>query len=233
MKNLLWTIMLITALAVVFTLTACGDDDGDEPLSITITGAATEAYGVYGAWTDDVLTVRATPSDATITCFWEDDDGNITSGVTFTPTEVGSYYLTVSNGIEMKFAEFLVGPKELKGTWKATIVGGSANGEVETVVITPALFKLDSTATSDSVNGGTEFFYFTIDTWAKMSTGVPAAYSVGYTVTGTAIEDGYTGAADYTMFNIFYSSTPTIKFRRTQGNGTTQIERDYTRPVTP
>jgi hypothetical protein len=209
MKNLLMSVVLITALSFVF-LACGGDDDEVTPLSGNV-------Y-LSDGWTTEALVAAYPDGHDEATFEWYKDNAPISgaSGPSYTPTAVGKYKVYVTSGDETEVSnEVLVGDIAFKGTWKGT---NSGNDE-EIVIISPTQFKLDTDVTTE---GQKEFFYFAITKWETASafTGVTGGTTVK--VTGTTTHHEY---ADYSSFLMNANATT---LRRTNESGT-MINTTYTK----
>jgi hypothetical protein len=224
MKNLLWSVVLITALAFVFL--ACGPEE-DPPLSLNLPATA---------WTNEPLTADG---DSIVGVVWTGPGGFTATSATITPTVPGIYYVTVTAAADSedqpKTGSCLVGPGELKGDWEAI----ASLGETESVTITVERFQLETDETPP------EHFAFNITNWEKVSkpaevtSTLPSDYTTGYKMTGT-IDSAYTDhsyvSITGTQFYIFVNSnTPssvTAFYRNsnTSAGGNFWVQRAYERP---
>jgi hypothetical protein len=165
MKNLVWSVVLVAALAFVFT--ACGPDES-ESISVTLHAPA------EGNWTG--FQWEATSDTDDVTYQWTLDGTPIGTSSTCTPSNKTSGLLkvTITKDDLEDYSTAFVAPGVLYSAngWK---MAGSANGSLnynEDVTITPTSFKLVESKTNGSASGGQ--FTFTITDWAPLTTTAPS-----------------------------------------------------------
>jgi hypothetical protein len=233
MKNLLLSVVLITALAFVFL--ACTGDD-EETIDLYVTLAAN------GFWTDDTIGVD-TPDIEGIEFEWYKSDSPLSilgTSSTFKPgtgNGPGKYTVSVTAGEQIATASFLVAPEALKNTdntWymNRTATGNGSPNYNETVEITPTKFDLKEFPTNPTATAGS--LTITITDWAVQSSR-PAAISgsqhfgnADYTSGWKATIGSISATGDYdkpapnamTEFYIFTNSTGG-RFVRSSAQGTT------------
>jgi hypothetical protein len=227
MKNLLLSVVLITALAFVFL--ACGGDDDPETIDLYV-GLNT----AQGFWTGEAITPDF-PEIEGIEFEWAKADALsnvLESSDSFTPSSPGQYRITATAGDQTDYAEFLVAPAALKNTNYTWFMNRVYTSNVfastqfnETVEITPTKFALQEVKIGGA-NG--DSFTFTITDWEAQSTrptfanSFATGFTSGYKVTGTTTATGdYASLSTMTEFYILMGGTNNGQFVRSNGTAST------------
>jgi hypothetical protein len=208
MKNLLLSVVLITALAFVF-LACGGDDEEDDAFSFD---------GISGdLFTGSIITANGTGIAVYQWVLEDDIDTDLSTTATFTPDKVGKYTLYVmGNDGDMANVKFLVGPSDLKGTWymnsasQTQIQGITAPTYNETVTITSNGYLLVAGSLQDGTPDG-DHYTFAISNWEKEG---------GYQITIPTTSSGFSSFASITKFPVAETYKVSGKFEDVHGYAT-------------
>jgi hypothetical protein len=190
MKNLLISVVLITALSFVFL--ACGGDDDPEPLSVYLTGG----------WDDEALVANIPVGHDEATFVWTLNGlpVSLETSNTIANPELGLYKVVVTSGDAVEQDTMLVGPGKLKGLWYRNQVtndqiGGTQVTTNETLTVSPNGYLVVEASLAGVATG--DRYRFAISNWE----GPSSTYNISIT----------TGSGFSTFISTNFPATNTYK----------------------